>query len=351
MTSTTRTTRSMRRSTTPTPNQHVKENMIPTPQPDVSQPSPEVRGDSSRKRHRMSSTQLMCLESLYQKDTHPSRHRKNQLAGELGMDYKTITIWFQNKRQIAKRSQPNAPCLPLQIQDGVSQTPDHQLPVQSLSVLRRVSSPSVNDTLQPVIMPSVCSEKSRTTPSPQEQESDVNNLPKKSLQVKPLLNSLGSLMSSKSPKALHEKDQAQPTMASKPSIQELWQHLPSSPTAPSSVSDRGSEVRSPTRDEKKARYNKRGLTLEWACNRQTKRRRAGRDNGSSADGLNKFWPPFGSSNPCTSSALSLLSLAAGKVSTSLPANPAPSPDVMHGASLLLNFKHSLRGRDAGKKWM
>ncbi|KAG1783523.1 hypothetical protein EV702DRAFT_958240 [Suillus placidus] len=310
--------------------------MIPTPQPDVSQPSPEVRGDSSRKRHRMSSTQLMCLESLYQKDTHPSRHRKNQLAGELGMDYKTITIWFQNKRQIAKRSQPNAPCLPLQIQDGVSQTPDHQLPVQSLSVLRRVSSPSVNDTLQPMIMPSVCSEKSRTTPSLQEQESDVNNLPKKSLQVKPLLNSL---------------DKAQPMTASKPSIQELWQHLPSSPTAPSSVSDRGSEVRSPTRDEKDARYSKRGLTLEWACNRQTKRRRAGRDNGSSADGLNRFWPPFGSSNPRTSSALSLLSLAAGKVSTSLPANPAPSQDVMHGASLLLNFKHSLRGRDAGKKWM
>ncbi|KAG1838325.1 hypothetical protein C8R48DRAFT_742790 [Suillus tomentosus] len=92
MTSTTRATRSTRRSKTPTPNQH-KENMIPTPQPYVSQPSPEaeteaeaeIRIDSPRKRHRMSPTQLMRLESLYQKDTHPSRHRKNQLAGELGM--------------------------------------------------------------------------------------------------------------------------------------------------------------------------------------------------------------------------------------------------------------------------
>jgi len=223
--------------------------------------------------------------------------------------------------------------------------------VQSLSVLRRVSSPSVNDTLQPVILPSVCSENLRTTPSPQEQESDVNDLPKKSQQFKPLLDSLGSLMTSKSPKALHEKDQAQPTVKSKASDQELWQHLPSSPTAPSSVSDRGrgSEVGSPTRHEKDARYNKRGLTLEWACDRQTKRRRAERDNGSAADGLSRLWPPFGSSNPRNNSALSLLSLVAGKVSTSLPVSPAPSQDVMHGASLLLNFKHSLRGCDTGKK--
>ncbi|KAG1795756.1 uncharacterized protein HD556DRAFT_1235165 [Suillus plorans] len=315
--------------------------MIPVPQPDASQPSPEaeaeIRIDSPRKRHRMSPTQLMRLESLYQKDTHPSRHRKNQLAGELGMDYKTITIWFQNKRQMAKRSQPSAPCLPLQIRNVVSQTLDHQLPVQSLSVLRRVSSPSVNDTLQPMILPSVCSEnlKSRITPSPQEQESDVNHdLPKKSLQVKPLLNSL---------------DQAQPTAGSTTGVQELWQHLPSSPTAPSSASDRGYEVRSPTRDKKDVRYSKRGLTLEWACDRQTKRRRAGRDNGSAADGLSRLWPPFGSSNPRTSSALSLLSFAAGKVSTSLSISPTPSQDVIHGASLLLSFKHSLRGRDAGKK--
>jgi hypothetical protein len=264
-------------------------------------------------------------------------------------DYKTITIWFQNKRQSAKRSQPSTPCLSLPIPDGVSQAPDHQLPVQSLSVLRRVSSPSVNDTLQPVILPSVCSEKSCTTPSQQEQESDVNNLPKKSLRVKPLLNALGSMMSSRSPKALREKDQVQPIMGNRTNVQELWQHLPSSPTAPSSVSDRGSELRSPTRDKRDARHSKRGLTLEWACDRQTKRRRAGRDNGSVADGLNKLWPSFGSSNLRTSSALSLLSLAAGKVSRSSLPSPAPSQDVMHGASLLLSFKHSLRGGDAGKK--
>ncbi|KAG2367793.1 hypothetical protein BDR07DRAFT_1606008 [Suillus spraguei] len=341
MASTTRSTRSMRRSTTPTANQH-KENMIPSPLPDDSQP--ELQIDSSKKRHRMSSKQLMCLESLYQKDTHPSRHRKNQLAGELGMDYKTITIWFQNKRQNAKRSKLSTLSLPLQIRNGFSQILDHQLPVQSPSVLRRVSSPSINDTLQPVIMPSVHSEKSRTTPSPQERESDVNDLPKKSLQVEPLLS---SLMSSRSLKALHEEDEAQLTVGSKTDVQELWQHLPSSPTAPSSVSDRGCEVRSPTRDEKDARYSKRSLTLEWACNRQTKRRRAEKDHGSAA-GLSRLWSPFGSSNLRTSSALALLSLAAGKVSTSLPVGPAPSQDVMHGASLLLSLKHSLRGRDAGR---
>ncbi|KAG2155571.1 hypothetical protein DEU56DRAFT_976152 [Suillus clintonianus] len=347
MISTPRATRSTRRPTTPTPNQDPKENMAVTPQSNVTgQPPPEVRGDSSKKRHRMSSAQLMCLESLYQKDTHPSKHRKNQLADELGMDCKTITIWFQNKRQIAKRSKPSVSSSPLQIRprNGVSKTPDHQLPVQSLSVLRRVSSPSVNDTLQPVILPSVCLEKSRTTPSPEKQERDVNNPPSKmSLQVKPLLSSLGSFMSSKSPK----KDQVRPTMTSRTNAQELWQHLPSSPTAPSSVSDRGSEAYSPTRDEKDTPCSKRGLTLEWACDRQTKRRRAGKDNGSDTDNSSRLW--LGSSDRHTNSALSLLSLAAGKVSTPLSADPAPSQDVMRGASLLLSFKHSLRGRDTGKK--
>ncbi|KAG1757172.1 hypothetical protein EDB19DRAFT_1841161 [Suillus lakei] len=311
---------------------------MPAPQPNVSQPSPELQGDYVKKRHRMSSAQLMCLESLYQKDTHPSRHRKNQLAGELGMDYKTITIWFQNKRQIAKRSQPSVTCSPLQIRNDVSKTPDNQLPVQSLSVLRRVSSPSVNDTLQSVILPSVCSEKLRTTPTPGKPGRDDKLSPKKSLQVKPLLSSL---------------DQApvQPTMASRTSAQELWRHLPSSPTAPSSVSDRGSDACSPTSEEKDTPCSKRGPTLEWACDRQTKRRRAGRDNGSDTDGSSRLWSPFGSSNRRTSSALSLLSLAAGKVSTSLPVSPAPSQDVMRGASLLLSFKHSLRGRDTGKKWI
>ncbi|KAG2076893.1 hypothetical protein BDR04DRAFT_631252 [Suillus decipiens] len=158
-------------------------------------------------------------------------------------------------------------------------------------------------------------------------------------------------MSSKSLKALHEEDEAQLTVGSKTDVQELWQHLPSSPTAPSSVSDRGCEVRSPTRDEKDARYSKRSLTLEWACNRQTKRRRAERDHGSAADGLSRLWSPSESSNLRTGSALALLSLAAGKVSTPLPVDPALSQDVVHGASLLLSLKHSLGGRDAGRSWV
>ncbi|KAG1765148.1 hypothetical protein EDD22DRAFT_418223 [Suillus occidentalis] len=331
MTSTIRTTRSTRRSMTPTPNQDAKENI--TPQPDVSEPSPEVRGDSSRKRHRMSSTQLMRLESALSKGYASVKTQEEptcRRAWHVGdcqqtvspyksltwvnSDYKTITIWFQNKRQSAKRSQPSTPCLPLPIQDGISQAPDHRdpPPVQSLSVLRRVSSPLVNDTLQPATLSSVCSEESFSTPSQQEQERDDNNLPKKSLRIKPLLNVLGSLMSSKSPKALYEKDQAQPIMGNRTNVQELWQHLPSSPTAPSSVSDRGSEFRSPTRDEGDARHSKRGLTLEWACDRQTKRRRAGRDNGSVADDLNKLWPSFGSSNLRTSSCAFVTLIGRGK---------------------------------------
>ncbi|KAG1754881.1 uncharacterized protein EDB91DRAFT_1276361 [Suillus paluster] len=285
----------------------------------------------------MSSTQLMRLESIYQRDTHPSRQRKTQLVDELGLDYKTITIWFQNKRQVAKRSPPGVSSIPLQIRNGVSQTPDHQHALQSPSVLRRVSS-AIGERHSTA----------RDSAIGLKQGKDVDKSPlKKSLQVKPLLTSLGSFISSKPPKASHGKDQVQPTVASKTSAKELWQHLPSSPTAPSSVSDRGGEACSTARDENDTPCSKRGLTLEWACDRQTKRRRGGIDNSSDTDGSSRLW--FGSSSRRTGSALSLLSLATGRISTSLPAGPTPSQDVIHGASLLLSFKHSLRGCDAGNK--
>jgi len=84
MPSTAHATRSAQQIMTPPPNQDtVKENIAPTSPPNVSQP--EVRSDSLKKRHRMSSAQLICLESLFQKDTHPSKERKSQLADELGM--------------------------------------------------------------------------------------------------------------------------------------------------------------------------------------------------------------------------------------------------------------------------
>lgn len=234
------------------------------------------------------------------------------------------------------------PSPPSRLQKGVPQAPDQQVPLQSLSVFKSLSPPSMDNALRPMFLQQVCSE-ARTAPSPVIQETVAHNSPpKKSMVVKPLLSSLGSFIApeSPSPKASHGNfDQAQSPVASRINAEDLWRHLSSSPASPSSTSDGGSEAR----DGSDTLCHKRCMTLEWACDRQVKQRR-GASHRSDTEGL--FWG--GRSSQSISSALSLLSFATGKVTKPSPAEPAPSPDVMRGASLLLSFKHSSRGRNAGK---
>jgi len=41
--------------------------------------------DRKKPRHKMTTKQLQALETLYQKTTHPERHEKQILAGDVGM--------------------------------------------------------------------------------------------------------------------------------------------------------------------------------------------------------------------------------------------------------------------------
>jgi len=43
------------------------------------------------------------LEALFQRDTHPSREDRDTLANTIGMESRSVTIWFQNKRQTARK--------------------------------------------------------------------------------------------------------------------------------------------------------------------------------------------------------------------------------------------------------
>nr|VWO94372.1 Homeobox domain-containing protein [Ganoderma boninense] len=52
-----------------------------------------------RPRHKMTEYQLKRLEELYRADTHPTRSAKEALAIEVGMNVKSVLIWFQNRRQ------------------------------------------------------------------------------------------------------------------------------------------------------------------------------------------------------------------------------------------------------------
>ncbi|KAH9004090.1 hypothetical protein EDB86DRAFT_2130283 [Lactarius hatsudake] len=61
-------------------------------------------GKLPRSRHRMTGDKLETLDAFFRRNTHPSRKEKEALCKDLDIDLKTVTIWFQNKRQTVARS-------------------------------------------------------------------------------------------------------------------------------------------------------------------------------------------------------------------------------------------------------
>ncbi|KAF9820780.1 hypothetical protein IEO21_01223 [Rhodonia placenta] len=62
-----------------------------------------------RTRKRFSNTQLMMLEQLYRRTSHPTREQRDALAKEGDMEVRSVTIWFQNKRQMERRAKKPSP--------------------------------------------------------------------------------------------------------------------------------------------------------------------------------------------------------------------------------------------------
>ncbi|KAG2358869.1 hypothetical protein BDR07DRAFT_1472974 [Suillus spraguei] len=56
-----------------------------------------------RTRKRFSTVQLMMLEQLFHQTSHPTREEREALANTAGMEIKSVTIWFQNKRQTERK--------------------------------------------------------------------------------------------------------------------------------------------------------------------------------------------------------------------------------------------------------
>ncbi|KIJ66299.1 hypothetical protein HYDPIDRAFT_38666 [Hydnomerulius pinastri MD-312] len=286
------------------------------------------RNTSSRKaRHRMSIAQLTRLEEVFKQDTHPSRQRKKDVAGELGMDYKTVTIWFQNKRQTSKRTQPaktqEVPT-PLRRKDlrALNCTPDR---ATTDSCLRSVSSPCHNTTLE--------------TPEPESNLKKpvsqivgrVNVVASKAIiKIKPQFPSFNVLRSKV--KEGPELEDAKITVGD---IRDLERGHPSPITSDKSATPIAARNERPGEKEQskdQVVHRKRIRTLEWACERHAKRRRSSKDKLASDD---EEGSTSVSDKQRNDSALSLLSLASST-------RQGPPKDVMRGASLLLSFKHSLR---------
>ncbi|THH12804.1 hypothetical protein EW146_g7354 [Bondarzewia mesenterica] len=71
--------------------------------PNISSTKPGEHLTERKARHRMTDRQLQMLEALFQQTTHPTKEEKAALARDFKVDVKTVTVWFQNKRQTMKR--------------------------------------------------------------------------------------------------------------------------------------------------------------------------------------------------------------------------------------------------------
>ncbi|KAG5715891.1 Zinc finger homeobox protein 4 [Termitomyces sp. T112] len=65
--------------------------------------SPGATSSVRRTRKRFTNEQLTMLEDLFHKNSHPSREERESVAMLGGMETKSVTIWFQNKRQMERR--------------------------------------------------------------------------------------------------------------------------------------------------------------------------------------------------------------------------------------------------------
>ena len=63
----------------------------------------EADGNQKRPRTTITAKQLDILRASYATSSKPSRHVREQLAQETGLDMRVVQVWFQNRRAKDKR--------------------------------------------------------------------------------------------------------------------------------------------------------------------------------------------------------------------------------------------------------
>ncbi|KAH6916642.1 hypothetical protein BKA70DRAFT_1555289 [Coprinopsis sp. MPI-PUGE-AT-0042] len=71
---------------------------------DINIITPSAINASRRTRKRFTNSQLTMLENLFHRTSHPSREEREAVAKAGQMEIKSVTIWFQNKRQTERKS-------------------------------------------------------------------------------------------------------------------------------------------------------------------------------------------------------------------------------------------------------
>ncbi|KAM5533969.1 hypothetical protein V8D89_012394 [Ganoderma adspersum] len=325
-----------------------------------------------RPRHKMTDYQLQRLEELYRADTHPTRSAKEALAMEVGMNVKSVLIWFQNRRQDRSRKAKAIATPPLT--RNIRPSPLRAKPInlsKHASPLARNAAARARGAVakgKPFPLPS----SPRVAPSSNPSKETTPVTPQTVHQTSPLKGAYSHL---RQPSSRPCRSTSPDTPRSEKRSPNLWKHLPPTPPSrgrkppqrPSSSPTRGSPLK-PLGDASnivhvQATGRSEKPTLEWACANSAARRKHGlavyRDEDDSAgestdvedDLAVTRWIPTKSSYRAGASAAGKdvvdKKLKAPKERRVFRQVAIPqeyhalfSPDLVLGASLLLTLKHS-----------
>ncbi|TFK56640.1 hypothetical protein OE88DRAFT_1721800 [Heliocybe sulcata] len=284
---------------------------------------PSVKRVPRRTRHRMTDEQLDRLVSTFSQNTHPNRVQKQALAEELGLDLKTVNVWFQNKRQTSKRAIDAGSPLDSDITSTQrlypaydTRTADAGFSLLALAIPRSLKTDrALGASLRPrnafntFVSRSTAIQNENTHPST-------------------ALKSTAPLLGAGHPQDTETKHLSGPAgdlSTENRGVPEMWNCLPSSPRPLSDYLLNGSprELGSSSR--------KRPATLDWACIRGAKRKHLG---------LDRITANF-DSTPATIERIRQNDTF--KIPSQYPppfySVPTP-PDLLQGASLLMSLKYS-----------
>ncbi|KDQ63261.1 hypothetical protein JAAARDRAFT_188853 [Jaapia argillacea MUCL 33604] len=307
----------------------------------LSTPAPS-RLRSKKARHRMTDVQFQRLATTFETVTHPSRREKEALADELGMEFKTVNIWFQNKRQTSKRNSGDLPG----IENGHDETCDNRTITSSNSPLqpeplRDTTGDFVQecfDSAQPTFTP-IGPRPTLRLPLTPVRPSRFKNVTMNAYEDCDLPARLFSTGKDAPPPInVVQQERVEPA--------DLWKWLSSSPVASGS----GDPPCEPARGSPRSTNNQSNM-LERACERLSKRRRENDFDDSDIDDVHQpetygkselreteGRPPNERAEPMLMGSLSSAVIIPREYSIIF------DEDVVTGAALLIQLKHSIKAR-------
>jgi hypothetical protein len=248
----------------------------------------------------------------------------------LHRDLKTITIWFQNKRQTLARSRRQ-----LSSEDATTPTAAIDiLAFASATMSPLVVTEKISASLASVfVQPGSCDSIPKTYPQALTQP----RVPLSAVTHDPhvfVFEPVGTEMPSPSCVSPPFSDLRKPRLGGDRSIhpEDLWKHIPSSPAQPAlSSPDVSPDIGTPSRSSRL--LVQRPRTLEWACARSAKRRRTNPGTVYQVDGETDS-----ECNPIDGTGICHSTFSISEARVPLECYDKYPLDVIHGAILLLGLR-------------